>query len=181
MQLCAPMLTYLVRLGVLLLVWFFICIHTCVCRDFVCLYFFLGGGGCSQGHKFGPFSMEFRWFFPILKKKNPNFQKKNFLTHKLHGDILLQLNGNSMCNSLFVFLLTRNDINVQNVHYNKFPNNFGVYCAIKPALKGPRAPSQICKKSLVCKQLRLWQVCTCAQTCLSLIPHKYQNLMCLHI
>ena len=63
-------------------------------------------------------------------------------THKLHGDVLLQFNCKSMCNSYFVFLLTKNDIIV---HYNKFPN-LGVYRATFPNLKGPRAPSQNCKK-----------------------------------
>ena len=52
-------------------------------------------------------------FFPILKKKYPNLPKKKkkiFFkdsdfhpvithTHKLQGDILLQFNGNGMCNS----------------------------------------------------------------------------------
>ena len=64
-----------------------------------------------RGRNSAPFPMEFRWvFFPILKK-NPNLQKKKIFfwedgiftqsthTHKLHGDILLHLNGNSMCNS----------------------------------------------------------------------------------
>ena len=48
-------------------------------------------------------------FFPNLKKL-PSFKKKfedwDFHchhTHKLHGDVLLQFNGNSMCNSYFFF------------------------------------------------------------------------------
>ena len=46
---------------------------------------------------------------PNLEEKNPNFKKNMFFfedwdfhsvnTHKIHGDILLQFNGNSMCNS----------------------------------------------------------------------------------
>ena len=40
------------------------------------------------------------------------------------------------------FFIDQNDINV---HYNKFPN-LGVYNATFFSLKGPRAPSQNCKK-----------------------------------
>ena len=61
-------------------------------------------------------------------------------THMLHGDILLQFNGNSMCNSQF-FNLPKMAI----VHYNKFPN-LEVCQANFPILKGPRAPSRNCKK-----------------------------------
>ena len=80
---------------------------------------------CSQGPKFGSIPNGVKAiFFPILKK-NPNPQKKIFFwkigifiyyyffswrlgfsfsqhTQMLHGDILLQFNGNSMttlCNS----------------------------------------------------------------------------------
>ena len=53
----------------------------------------------------------------------------------LYGDILLQFNGSSMCNSEFVFLLTKKDIIV---HYNKFPN-LGICHANFPNLKSPRA------------------------------------------
>ena len=51
-------------------------------------------------------------FLPIFLKKIPIFKKIFFLkigifmqsthTHKLHGDVLLQFNGNSMCKGLFV-------------------------------------------------------------------------------
>ena len=62
-------------------------------------------------------------FFSILKEI-PNLQKHFFLedwdfhsvnTHKLHGEVLLQFNGNSWCN---LFFLAKNDTIV---HYNKFP------------------------------------------------------------
>ena len=91
-------------------------------------------------------------YFPNFEKKSQSLKKFFFFlkigifiqstyTHKLHGDVLLQFNGNSMCNSYF--LLTKNDIIV---HYNKFPN-LGVYCAnFFPNLKSPGAPSQNCKK-----------------------------------
>ena len=77
----------------------------------------------------------FQWnlgaFFPNFEKKIPIFFllkigisiQSHTHTHKLHGEILLQFNGNSMCNSSFVFLLTKNDIIV---HYNKFPNLRGL-------------------------------------------------------
>ena len=42
-------------------------------------------------------------------------------------------------------ILTKNDIIVHCNYYNKFPN-LGVYSATFPNLKGPRAPSQKCKK-----------------------------------
>ena len=48
-----------------------------------------------------------------------------------------------MCDSQFVFLLTKNDIIM---HYNKFPN-LGIYHTNFPNLKGPRAPSQDCKNN----------------------------------
>ena len=38
-------------------------------------------------------------------------------------------------------------------HYNKFPN-YGVYRASFPNLKGPRAPSQNCKKRAVKRDFR---------------------------
>ena len=111
--------------------------------------------GVFSGAKMWPHS---QWnlgaFFPILKK-NPNLQKEFFLkigifiqstnTHMLHGDILLQLNDNSMCNSLFVFLLTKNDIIV---HYYKSPNLGGSHANFLN-LKGPRAPSQNCQKKIL--------------------------------
>ena len=90
-------------------------------------------------------------FLPNSEKKSQSsifyilFLRLGFpFTHKLHGDVLLQFNGNSMCNSYF-FLLTKNDIIV---HYNKFPN-LGVCHANFPNLKGPKALSKILKKSLV--------------------------------
>ena len=61
-----------------------------------------------------PFPMEFRWLFSQFWKKNPNLQKIFFFCrlgfsfsqhiHKLHGDIFLQFNDNSMCITLFVFI-----------------------------------------------------------------------------
>ena len=48
-----------------------------------------------------------------------------------------------MCSRLFAFILTKNDFIM---HFNKFPN-LGVYHANFPNLKGPRAPSQNCKKN----------------------------------
>ena len=68
----------------------------------------------SQGFFFGVPNGTEETFSQILKKI-PNFQKKkkkiffedwdfhlvNTYVYKLHGDILLQFNGNSMCNSYF--------------------------------------------------------------------------------
>ena len=90
-------------------------------------------------------------FFPNFEKKIQIFKKTtfffvedcevlmveemDFIQSTLHGDILLLFNGNSMCNSFFVFLLTKMDIIV---HYNKFPNL--VVCRANfPNLRGPRA------------------------------------------
>ena len=84
------------------------------------IFFFLGGGGGGERERLGfPFSQH---------------------THMLHGDILLQFNGNSMCNSQF-FYFPKMTI----VHYNKFPN-LGVCQANFPILKGPRALPEIAKK-----------------------------------
>ena len=69
-----------------------------------------------SGAEIGPHSQwNFGDFFPISKKKSESSKKKLFFfkigifiqsththTHKLYGDVL-QFNGNSMCNSLFVF------------------------------------------------------------------------------
>ena len=93
-------------------------------------------------------------FFPILKKIQILKKKTVFFfgrlgfsisLHKQHGEVRLQLNGNSVCNSYFFyfFLLTKNDIIV---HYSNFPN-LGAYLATFLNLKGPRAPSQIAKKN----------------------------------
>ena len=96
-------------------------------------------------------------FFPNFEKKIPILQKKQqtfFLgrlgfsfsqfTYKLHGGILLQFNGNSMCNIYFFFLLTKNDIIV---HNNKFPN-LGVCCANFPRSERPWGPFPKSQKNL---------------------------------
>ena len=51
--------------------------------------------GCSQGPKcnLGDF------FPPILKKDKEDCDFHSVNTHKLYGDVLLQFNGTSMCNS----------------------------------------------------------------------------------
>ena len=72
---------------------------------------------CSQKQKFGPIpnGTKVPLFSNLEEKKTIlNFFLYFFLkngtciqsthTHKLHGDILLQLNGNSMCNSLIEFV-----------------------------------------------------------------------------
>ena len=71
-------------------------------------------------------------------------------THKLHNDnllemhpIFLQFNGNCMCNSKFCFLT---DQKCCSCLFRKFPK-IVVYRANFPNLKGPRAPSQNCKKN----------------------------------
>ena len=54
-------------------------------------------------------------FFSNFEKKSQSSLGFSFSqhTHMLHGNVLLKFNGNSMCNSSFVFLLTKNDIIVQ--------------------------------------------------------------------
>ena len=72
---------------------------------------FVFSGGQNSALISTPFSMDFRCPFSQFWKKNPNLQQKKIFffedwvfhsvnTHKLHGDILLQFNGNSMCNSM---------------------------------------------------------------------------------
>ena len=112
----------------------------------------------SSGAEFRPLSQgDLGDIFPNFEKQFPIkfffffffifIQSPHTLTHKLHADnllslhlIFLQFNGNSMCNSLFVFKLTENAFNVclENlvVYRTKFPN-----------LKGPRTPSQNCQKN----------------------------------
>ena len=91
------------------------------------------------------------------KKKHPNFHKKHYFffeiwgfhsvkTHN-HTSYIVMFSFNLMAVvsviAIFFLLLTKNDIIV---HYNNFPK-LGVYHAASPNLKGPRAPSQNCKKN----------------------------------
>ena len=79
-------------------------------------------------------------FIMLINVKMPIVEDWDFhsVNTHTHGDVLLQFNGNSMCNSIFDFLLTKNDVII--VHYHFF------YHATFPNLKGPRAPSQNCLK-----------------------------------
>ena len=89
--------------------------------------------------------MEFRWLFPILKKKiQPNFffedwDFHSFSTHTSYMVTFFNLMA-IVCviaNLFFYWPI---------VHYNKFPN-LGVFHATFPNLKGPRATSQNWKKN----------------------------------
>ena len=110
-------------------------------------------------------------FFPNSEKKSQSSKKPTFFyfwrwgfsfshhKHKLHDDNL-QLHLISPSNFLwqkYVLIcwgfFTKNEIIV---HCNKFPN-LGVYPATFPNLKGPRAPSQYCKKKI---PVPLWIECS---------------------
>ena len=94
-------------------------------------------------------------FFPILKKISI-FKKKKFFFLKIEisfqsthtqASYMVTFSFNLMAIVYVIanlFLLTKNGIIV---HYNTFPN-LGVCHANFPNLKGLRAPSQNCKKSL---------------------------------